>query len=155
MGHLVVQLAKRMDARVFAAAAGAEEVELAKRIGADEVVDGYKDDIVKLAMAFAPNGIDAVLLTVGVRRPNSPEAVRAGGRVAYPTGIHPEPTEHDEFDILNNGEPDRELIGRFNDLIGSDPFEVYISHTFALDQAAKAHQALEEHHNGKIVLKVA
>src|SRR5690606_36989627 len=46
IGHLAVQLAKRMGARVFAVASGKDGVELAKRLGADVAVDGHSDDVV-------------------------------------------------------------------------------------------------------------
>jgi NADPH:quinone reductase len=54
IGHLAVQLAKRMGARVFAVASGDDGVELAKRLGADVVVNGREDDIVAAAREFAP-----------------------------------------------------------------------------------------------------
>src|SRR5580700_357511 len=65
IGHLAIQLAKRMGARVFAVASGADGVAFAKRLGADVVVDGRKDDVVAAARAFAPDGLDAALLTAG------------------------------------------------------------------------------------------
>jgi NADPH:quinone reductase len=65
IGHLAAQLAKRMGARVFAIASGAEGVALARRLGADAAVDGLSDDIVAAARVFAPAGIDAALLTAG------------------------------------------------------------------------------------------
>ena len=54
IGYLAVQLAKRMDARVFAVASGSDGVALVKRLGADAVVDGHKDDIAATARRFAP-----------------------------------------------------------------------------------------------------
>ena len=57
IGHLAVQLAKRMGARVFAVASGSDGVALVKRLGADAVVDGHKEDIVAAARQFAPDGL--------------------------------------------------------------------------------------------------
>ena len=34
-------------------------------LGADKVVDGYKEDVLAAARQFAPSGLDAVLLTTG------------------------------------------------------------------------------------------
>ena len=65
IGHLAVQLAKRMGARVFAVASGSDGVALVKRLGADAVVDGHQDDIAAAARQFAPNGLDAALITAG------------------------------------------------------------------------------------------
>src|SRR3984893_4099827 len=45
IGHLAVQLAKRMGARVLAIASGDDGVALATRLGADAVVNGRKDDV--------------------------------------------------------------------------------------------------------------
>ena len=42
--YFAVQLAKRMGARVFAVASGSDGVALVKRLGADAVVDGPKDE---------------------------------------------------------------------------------------------------------------
>ena len=68
IGHLAVQLAKRMSARVFAVASGSDGVTLIKKLGADAVIDGHKDDIVAAARQFAPNGLDAALITAGRTR---------------------------------------------------------------------------------------
>jgi NADPH:quinone reductase-like Zn-dependent oxidoreductase len=53
-----------------------------------------------------------------------------------------------------DGEGGRELIDRLNQLIEAGPFEVHVHHTYPLDQAAQAQAALEEHHLGKIALRV-
>lgn len=158
MGHLAVQLAKRMGAEVFAVASGIEGAKLAKEVGADVVVDGHSDDVdvVESVMECAPNRLDAIFLTAGGEVAEaSLKALRKDGRVAYPTGIYPEPKKDEHTDIRNfNGEPDRDLIERFSNLIGTDPFKVYISQTFTLDEASEAHRVLEKHHNGKILLHI-
>ena len=59
IGHLAVQLARRIGARVFAVASGDDGVALAKRLGADAVANGREDDVEAAVRAFAPNGLDA------------------------------------------------------------------------------------------------
>ena len=92
IGHLAVQLAKRMGARVFAIASGSDGVALVKRLGADAEVDARKDDIAAAAHQFAPNGLDAALITAGGPTADKAlTAMRAEGRVAYPNGVEPRP----------------------------------------------------------------
>ena len=155
IGHLAVQLAKRMGARVFAVASGADGVALAMRLGADAVVDGRKDDVVAAAHAFAPGGYDAALLTAGGRAAEQAlQAVRDGGRVAYPNGVEPEPKARPGVRVQNyDGMPDPQAIEKLNRLIESGPFEVHVARTFPLDQAPAAHRALEEHYLGKLALR--
>src|SRR5262252_9522635 len=88
IGHLAVQLAKRMKARVLAVASGKDGVEFVKRLGADKVIDGHREDILKAAHEFAPKGLDAALLTVGGKAAKQAvAALREGGRGAYPNGV--------------------------------------------------------------------
>jgi NADPH2:quinone reductase len=54
IGHLAVQLAKRMGARVLAMASGDDGVALATRLGADAVVNGRKDDVGSRPTASTP-----------------------------------------------------------------------------------------------------
>src|SRR5439155_19169998 len=92
IGHLAVQLARRMGARVLAVGSGNDGVALLKRLGADAVVDGHKDDVAAVARQFAPDGLDAALLTAGGKQADRTlQALRDGGRVAYPNGVEPEP----------------------------------------------------------------
>src|SRR2546421_11369846 len=92
IGHLAVQLAKRMGARVLAVASGEDGVALVKRLGADAVVNGRKDDVEAAARAFAPGGLDAALVTAGGEATERAlRALRDKGRVAYPNGVMPAP----------------------------------------------------------------
>src|SRR5579872_619852 len=88
IGHLAVQLAKRMKARVLAVASGEDGVEFVKRLGADKVIDGHHEDILQAAREFAPKGLDAVLLTAGGKAAEQAIAgLKKGGRAAYPNGV--------------------------------------------------------------------
>ncbi len=163
IGHLAVQLAKRMGARVFAVASGGDGVALVKRLGADAVVDGHIDDIGAAARQFAPNGLDGALITAGGPVTDKAlSAIRAGGRVAYPNGVEPVPQPPFGSDAKSyDGMPDPEAIAKLNHLIVSSgspttgPFEVHVARSFPLDQAAEAHRALDDHYLGKLVLEVA
>jgi NADPH:quinone reductase-like Zn-dependent oxidoreductase len=163
IGHLAVQLAKRMGARVFAVASGSDGVALVNRLGADAVVDGHKDDIAAAARQFAPDGLEAALITAGGPAADKAlTAMRAGGRVAYPNGVEPRPKAPFGIDAKSyDGMPDPHAIEKLNSLIessgppGTRPFEVHVARSFPLDQAAEAHRALDEHYLGKLVLQSA
>ena len=156
IGHLALQLAKRLGARVFAIASGDDGVQFAKKLGADSVVDGRSDDVLNAAEEFAPNGIDAALVTAGGDRTDRAlSAIRRSGRIAYPHGVMPEPTAPEGVAIeAYDGEFDPSLIERLNTLIDSGPFEVHVDKTFRLEEAGKAHDALAEHHLGKLALLI-
>jgi NADPH:quinone reductase len=163
IGHLAVQLAKRMGARVFAVASGNDGVALAKKVGADVVVDGHKEDIAAAAREFAPDGLNAALMTAGGPAADKAlTALRKDGRVAYPNGVEPTPKRTSGIEAkAYNGMPDPQAIKKLNQLIessgqsGAEPFEVHVARSFPLEQAAEAHRALEEHYLGKLVLQTA
>jgi len=155
VGHLALQLAKRMGAGVFAVASGPDGVALARRLGADVVVDGHKDDIVAAARKFAPDGFDAALITAGGKQAQDAlKTLRKGARAAYPNGVEPEPKAPAGVKIKSyDGQPSRDAIEKLNELIESGPFQVHVARTFPLDQAGEAHRALNTHFLGKMALR--
>ena len=154
LGHLAVQLAKRIGARVFAVASGDDGVALAKRLGADAVANGRKDDVEAAARAFAPKGLDAALITAGGETTDRGlRAMKKDGRVAYPNGVMPEPKAPSGVKVQSyNVEPGPQHFERLNRLIESGPFEVHVARAFPLDKAADAHRELDNHYLGKLAL---
>jgi NADPH:quinone reductase-like Zn-dependent oxidoreductase len=156
IGHIAVQLAKRMGAAVFAVASGEDGVELARRLGADVVIDGRRDDVAAAARAFAPEGFDAALVLVNGRGLNEGlSLMKPDGRVAHPNGVEPVPRAAEGVKVLGyDGTPEREVFERLNRLIGSAPFHVELGRVYSLDEADRAHREISEHHLGKLALRL-
>jgi NADPH2:quinone reductase len=156
IGHLAVQLAKRMGARVLAIASGHDGVALVKQLGADAAVDGKTGDVTAAARAFAPAGIDTALVTTnGKTLPDALATLRPGGRVAFPNGVEPQPQARPGITVQSHdGMPDPTAIEKLNTLINAGPFDVQIFRIFPLNQAPEAHQALTQHHLGKLALQL-
>ncbi len=116
IGHLAVQLARRIGARVFAVASGADGVSLVRYLGADMAIDGHRDDVRAAARVMAPEGIDAALVLVGGDDANDAlKAVRAKGRVAYPNGVEPLPIAPEGVTLFAyDGTPAPEAFDRLN-----------------------------------------
>ncbi|MFL5313419.1 MAG: zinc-binding alcohol dehydrogenase family protein [Myxococcales bacterium] len=158
VGHLAVQLAKRIGARVLAVASGEDGVDLVRRLGADAAVDGRSgpDSVARAVRAFAPEGIDAALVLVsGDSLQQALGGVRKGGRVAYPNGVEPAPKAPDGIEVTAyDGVASREIFERLNTRIAAGPFHVELGRTYGLEDAAQAHRAVGEHHLGKLALRI-
>ncbi len=157
VGHVALQLAKRMGARVFAIASGTDGVDLAKQLGADEAVDGHSNDVVQRAHAFASDGFDTALVLVGGDDVQSTlSLVRHGGIIAFPNGVMPEPEAPSGVELKKaNGFADPMLFDELNRLVSIGEFQVRIAQTFPLEEAVQAQEAMKKHYLGKIVLRVS
>ncbi|HEY4188729.1 MAG TPA: NADP-dependent oxidoreductase [Polyangia bacterium] len=156
IGHIAVQLAKRLGASVLAVASGDDGVSLVKRLGADLAVDGHGGNVARAAREFAPKGIDAALvLTHDDGLTEVLKVVRKGGRVAHPNGVEPAPIVPQGVMLMAyDGEPNRDAFDRLNRLIGSKPFHVELGHVYRLEEAGRAHKELAKHHLGKLAFRV-
>ncbi len=157
VGHVALQLAKRMGAHVFAIASGADGAALSKQLGADEAVDGRSDDIGQRARAFAPDGFDAALVLVGGDEVQSTlSLVHQGGIISFPNGVMPEPKAIDGVELKKtNAIANRMVLDELNRLMDMGEFQVHIAQTFPLEEAAQAQSAMKQHYLGKIVLSVS
>ena len=156
IGHIAVQLAKRIGAKVLAVASGADGVALVRRLGADVAIDGRHDDVAEAVRGFAPDGLDAALVLAGGRgRDEVLATMKKGARVAYPNGVEPEPHAPEGVRVRGyDGTPSREAFERLNRLIGSRPFHVELGRVYRLEEAALAHRDIEKHHLGKLAFEM-
>jgi len=155
IGHLAVQLAKRIGAEVFAVASEDDGVELVRRLGADDALDGKHDAITQRLRRFAPEGLDAALVTAGGKVLEEALArVKKGGRVAYPNGVEPEPHAPKGITVKGyDGEPGNDVFERLDALVSQGPFHVEVRF-YPLAEAAQAHRDLPKHHLGKLALRM-
>jgi NADPH:quinone reductase-like Zn-dependent oxidoreductase len=157
VGSLAVQFAKLRGAKVLATASGDDGVALVTRLGASAAVDGRHGDIAAAARALAPGGVDAVLAFAGGDALEiCIDALKPGGRVAFPTGVRPAPRPRTGLAIVKydalTGPAEYE---RLNTAIVAAQLEVPIAAEFPLAEAAKAHERMAAGHAlGKIVLRI-
>jgi NADPH:quinone reductase len=157
VGTIAIQLAKRRGARVLATATTEAGLELARRLGADAVVNGQTGDIAAAAKQFAPQGVDAVLgLAGGDALERCIDSLRRDGpgRVAYLYGLEPLPRPRGSIRmILYNFVAGTPQLERLNKAVVARKLHVPVAAEYSLAEAAEAHKRLEAGHLlGKIVL---
>ncbi|MDP2345536.1 MAG: NADP-dependent oxidoreductase [Deltaproteobacteria bacterium] len=157
VGHVAIQLAKRLGLRVFAVASKADGVALAEQLGADGVADGHGNALGSQASAFAPDGFHGALVLAGGDNGWKEELKRVtkGGVVAWPNGVEPVPAtpkglKRKPYD----GEDSPKTFDRLNALIATGPFHIELSKIYPLDKAAQALRDVQHHHVGKLAVRV-
>ena len=144
VGHFAVQLARRAGAHVIATASSGN-LDAAREVGADEVVDratAYESSVTPVDLVFDAAGGDAAERSAGLVRP--------GGRLV---SIISEPAETpgiaSTFFIV---EPNRDELDQITELIESGGLRLVPHEEFALDDASAAFEAsLSRTHRGKVV----
>ena len=174
VGSLAIQLAKMWGAEVIAVTSSATKNDLAKSLGADEVVDANSPDLA--AAMIAANGgkkVDIVLEMVGGKTFDaSLDALASFGRlVTYgmasrtaPTPIHPGALMGGTKTVagfwlahcFGNKELMGDVLKELFSLIASGALKPVIGATYGLSEAKTAHQALlARATTGKITLDPA
>jgi len=156
VGHIALQLAKRMKVRVLAVASGNDGVELAKKLGADVAIDGHLPNPADAVKKAAPGGVDAVLL---LSNSEDLEAIlgitRKGARAAFPNGVEPVPKKRKDVKIVSyDGIPEPKVFERLNHLVRGGEFHVSIARPYSLEETGQAHEDVLKHHLGKLILKI-
>jgi NADPH2:quinone reductase len=157
VGTLAVQFAKLRGAQVLGIASGEDGVAPVRRLGADAAVDGRTGDLAEALQQFAPDGVNAVLaLTGGKTLDRVLESVTQGGRIAYPTGIEPEPKKRNGIRLIPyDAVPGFREFNQLGKAIEAAKLKVPIAARFSLRGASQAHERLAQGHVlGKIVLDI-
>jgi NADPH:quinone reductase-like Zn-dependent oxidoreductase len=157
VGTLAVQFAKLRGVRVLASASGADGVALARQLGAEAAIDGHHGDLRAAAHGFAPAGVDAVLaLAGGDALEACIDALKPGGRVAYPSGVQPPPKTRPGVAILKyDALTGPAEFARLGQAITAAQLSVPIAAEYPLADAARAHERMAAGHVlGKVVLRI-
>jgi len=164
VGQAAVQIAKAFRARVIATAGGADKLERARALGADEAVDHYQDDVVARVREWTGRrGVDVVIEHVGAATwDRSVRCLARGGRLVIcgATSGH-----QASLDLRHLFARQQSVIGsymggkpellRAADLFFAGALRPVIDRTFPLSEAGRAHAHLESSAQfGKVVLTV-
>ncbi|WP_328870244.1 NADP-dependent oxidoreductase [Streptomyces sp. NBC_00287] len=149
VGSIAVQLARHVGARVIGTAS-AHNHDFVRGLGGEPVE--YGEGLAERVRGLAPEGVDAVLDTVGG------EALKASANVLSPEGRLVSIADPEVFDYGGRYyfvRPDAEDLLRLTELAEQGVVSVHVSETFPLERAADAYRLNEEGRTrGKIVVTV-
>ncbi len=148
VGSFFVQLAAAAGANVIAPALP-EDREYLRGLGASEVTD-RNADVVAYVREHYPEGVDA-LLDVVSRTPDA-SVLKQEGRLASPLGAAGEGSGRTNL----MASPTTSNLERLAQLLDAGTLRVPIQHTYPLEQAGTALQALASTHTqGKLAITIA
>jgi len=84
------------------------------------------------------------------------DALRPGGRLAYPNGVEPEPKKLRGMKIISyDAKVGAQELENLNRAIRKTDLQVPIAAEFPLEEAAQAHRRIDQGHViGKIILRI-
>lgn len=160
VGIHMVQMARLCGGRVIAAEVGEEKMELARAMGADEVIDARRGELVQQVRALTNGrGVDAAIDIVGASQTlqASLESLAPAGRMVIigskPASVYGEdPTfkvNPQEFmrqaqEIHGSRYVNNEEIGRVLELVKHKRIKAVVSKTFPLEEAERVHELLRK-----------
>ncbi len=153
IGSLAIQIAKNAGAYV-ATTVSAEDLDFAKELGADEVIDYKSEDFSARLKDF-----DAVFDTVGGEtNKKSYKVLKHGGILVSMV----EPFDEEKVKetginyIQQNTVPTNENLNKIAELFDAGKLKINVDKVFPLDQAAEALEYLNSGHpRGKVVLSLS
>jgi NADPH:quinone reductase len=157
VGTLAVQFAKRRGAHVIGTATTASGEQTVRELGADHALDVRAPDAPERLRTFAANGLNAILaLAGGDALESCADQVVEGGRIAYPNGVSPQPRKRAHVrTIAYDAVAGHQEFARLNRAVAESRLRVLIAKTFRLEEAAQAHQRLEQSHIiGRLALQI-
>jgi NADPH:quinone reductase-like Zn-dependent oxidoreductase len=162
VGQAAIQVAKLVQARVIATAGGDDKLARARALGADEVIDHYREDVVQRVRQLTANrGADVIVEHVGAATwEKSLKCLARGGRVVTCGATTGHQTSLDlrhlfarQLSILGSYMGSKAELIQAAGLFFRGLLKPAVDSTFALADAARAHERIESSAQfGKIVL---
>ena len=173
-GHIAIQIARALGARVAATVSSDEKAEIVARAGAEKIIRYRDEDFVEAALDWTGRrGLDAVLDNAGTEVfHESIKALATYGRLVTLMGT---PGDLEDMNAYNNNltihnvmmltpmwkglsahrRRQKRILERALDWLASGRIHVNIAATYPLGEVASAHRALQsEGGRGKIVLTI-
>jgi len=176
VGHTAIQVARLHDARIATTVSSRENADFVRSLGADYPINYRESDFVEAVLDWTNNlGVDVVFDTVGGKPYcRSFAAARIYGTVvtllqtccedealdtarnrnlslAYELMLTPM-----HLGMTEGRKAQREILDEATRRIEAGEIRIQVNQTFPLEEAAKAHQLIEQGHmKGKIVLEIS
>ena len=164
VGQAAIQVAKHFGARVIATAGGDDKLARAKQIGADEVIDHYRDDLPKQVKAFTTgHGADIVIDHAGAATwDRSLRSLARGGRLVtcgatagFDATLDLRYLFARQLSLLGSYMGTKAELLRASELFVRGIFRPIVDRTWPLSEAEQAQRQLEASAQfGKLVLEV-
>jgi len=162
VGQAAIQLAKLFHCRVIATAGGENKLAKAKELGADEVIDHYKQDIAaEVKRITARKGVDVVFEHVGAA--TWPKSLASMARIGRLVTCGATTGSDVKIEISHLFSKQQSLLGSFMGTMGElhtvlkfvfqKKVRPVIDRVFPLSDVAEAHRYLDDKEQfGKVVL---
>ena len=158
-----IQIAKLVGARVIATSSTAAKLERARQLGADEVINYVEQDFQAEVMRLTgKRGVDVVFEHVGgdVWEPSVRSLTRGGrlvtcgGTAGYDVRMNVAHVFHKQLQIIGSNHGTRRELEVMMPLLRDGRLKPVIDTVLPLEEAARAHQLLEERRVfGRVVLR--
>ena len=162
VGHMAVQIAKAVGCKVIATAGSKEKCQFAKELGADLVLDHYKDDVADKIKDFCGR-VDVVFEHVGPKTwDTSMRVLNKGGRVVTcgaTTGAAVSIDLRHLFSkqqtVLGSTMGDADSLTQIIKMVEKGQVIPKVDRIFSLEDIRSAHEYLERSNQcGKVVLEI-
>jgi NADPH:quinone reductase len=154
LGHLAVQIARALGARVIGTAS-AKNHEFLHTLGAEEVVDHTQPDWPDQVRSLTGGGVSKALACAGPSQAGAAQAARDGAVIATPVAADPFPDGDRVRWQHYNGQPNGSSLIRLAPWFDDGSLEVHIARRLHWSEAAAAQREVDQGHvRGKVLLVV-
>jgi NADPH:quinone reductase len=166
VGHYAIELARWAGARVVTTVSGPEKAELARKAGAEHVVN-YREGDPAAAILDAVGQVDRIVeVSIGQNLAQDLKVIRVGGAVVSYAAGPDDPTVPVRVAMTANvnlrfvllyGVPHdvlRTAAQRVTEAVAAGALTALPVHRFPLDEVAAAHEAVESGVTGKVLVDI-